>query len=394
MSLRVLHQPLRLRLFEAIVRVGKGAAQRLCHPRRVALAATILLIIAWTVSATALGEAAEPIGAGAAEQPARDVGDAAEESVRAAEAEHPDFPEAKPVPRMQVIPLPDGKASFRFDGRELTCYRFGESLRRPFLYPLVGPEGHCLTRMGHPRDPFGHSHHNSVWIAHQKVAGVDFWADRLPGGAEPGRIVHQRFERFEDGDQSAWLLAVNHWIGGDGRCLLVERRRIEAMAPSESNWLLLIDLQFESPGGATVEIEQNPFGVIGVRMAKTIGVTDGGGRILNSEGQRNEPEVFRKPAKWCDYSGPLTNRLSGGIALFDHPQNPNHPTAFHVRNDGWMGACLTLDQPVQIAPGQPLRLRYGLWMHAGASSKERIDAEWKAFSELPLPSMDSSRKKP
>lgn len=310
------------------------------------------------------------------------------------EAAHPDFPEAKPVPRMQVIPLPDGKASFRFNGRELTCYHFGDSLRRPFLYPLVGPEGHCLTRMGHPRDPFGHSHHNSVWISHQNVAGVDFWADRLATGGEPGRIVHQRFERLEDGNQSAWLMATNHWIGGDGKCLLVERRRIEAMAPKESDWLLLIDLQFESPGAEPVEINQNPFGVIGVRMAKTIGVTDGGGRILNSEGQRNEPEVFRKLARWCDYSGPLTNRLSGGIALLDHPKNPNHPAAFHVRNDGWMGACLTLDRPVSVAPNQPLRLRYGLWMHAGASSIEQIDAQWKAFSESDLPSLDLPRKKP
>lgn len=328
----------------------------------------------------------------AAVQTPASSGDAAGASIGTAEVEHPEFPDAKPVPRMQVIPLPDGKASFRCDGRELTCYHFGESLRRPFLYPLVGPEGQCLTRMGHPRDPFGHSHHNSVWISHQNVAGVDFWADRLAAGAEPGRIVHQRIERFEDGDLSAWLLATNHWIGGDGKCLVVERRRIEVMAPKDWDWLLLIDLQFESPGDAAVEFMQNPFGVIGVRMAKTIGVNDGGGRILNSEGQRNESEVFRKPAKWCDYSGPLTNRLAGGIALFDHPKNPNHPAAFHVRNDGWMGACLTLDRRVRIAPNEPLRLRYGLWMHAGASSSEWIEAEWKTFSELPLPSMEIKGK--
>lgn len=315
-------------------------------------------------------------------------------SIGGGSACHPDFPDAKPVPRMQVVPLPDGKASFRFDGRELTCYHFGESLRRPFLYPFVGPEGHCLTRMGHPRDPFGHSHHNSVWISHQNLAGVDFWADRLATGAKPGRIVHQRFERLEDGDQSAWLLATSHWLDGDGKCLLIERRRIEAMAPQQSDWLLLIDLQFESPGDAAVEFQQNPFGVIGVRMAKTIGVTDGGGRILNSQGQRNEPEAFRKPAKWCDYSGPLTDRLSGGITLFDHPNNPNHPAAFHVRNDGWMGACLTLNQQAGVSPNQPLRLRYGLWLHAGASTIERIDAQWKAFSELALPSMDPKAKKP
>ncbi len=360
------------------------------------LAMAIALVAGGAGEASAGDRLAAPadLPAASGERPAAPAGEAAEASSRSVAMENSEFPDAKPVPRMQVIPLPDGKASFRFDGRELTCYHFGESLRRPFLYPIVGPEGHCLTRMGHPRDPFGHSHHNSVWISHQNLAGVDFWADRLATGAAPGRIVHQRIERFEDGDQSAWLLATNHWLDGDGKCLLIERRRIEVTAPKQWDWLLLIDLQFEAPGDAAVEFLQNPFGVIGVRMAKTIGVKDGGGRILNSEGQRNEAEVFRKPAKWCDYSGPLTNRVSGGIALFDHPKNPNHPTAFHVRNDGWMGACLTLDRPMRIDPNQPLRLRYGLWTHAGASTPEQIEAEWKAFGDSALPSLEPPSKKP
>ena len=67
---------------------------------------------------------------------------------------------------------------------------------------------------------------------------------------------------------------------------------------------------------------KTPFGPIGVRMAKTIGVTDGGGRILNSAGQRNEAEAFRKPARWVDYSGPITNEQTAGITLMDHPANP------------------------------------------------------------------------
>ena len=51
-----------------------------------------------------------------------------------------------------------------------------------------------------------------------------------------------------------------------------------------------------------------------VRMAKTIGVIDGGGRILNSEGQLNEKEVFRKPARWVDYSGAVAQHGAGVIS--------------------------------------------------------------------------------
>ncbi|MBN2293798.1 MAG: hypothetical protein JXM70_15325, partial [Pirellulales bacterium] len=47
------------------------------------------------------------------------------------------LPAAKPVPDVQVIPLPYEQASFRHRGRELTRFHFGPSLRRPFCYPLT-----------------------------------------------------------------------------------------------------------------------------------------------------------------------------------------------------------------------------------------------------------------
>ena len=39
----------------------------------------------------------------------------------------------KPVPSMQAVPLPHEQISFQRDGRELTRYRYGPALERPFL---------------------------------------------------------------------------------------------------------------------------------------------------------------------------------------------------------------------------------------------------------------------
>ena len=117
-------------------------------------------------------------------------------------------------------------------------------------------------------------------------------------------------------------------------------------------------------------------------MAKTIGVTDGGGIIRNSEGGINEKQVFWKRARWVDYSGPITHDKSEGITLFDHPQNPNFPSYFHVRNDGWMGASLTFDGPRKILPDNPLHLRYGLYIHSDMKPKEDIEERWKQFTKI------------
>ena len=101
----------------------------------------------------------------------------------------------KTVPLMQAIPLPYQQVSFQRDGVELCRYHFGSDLRRPFMFPVVGPSGRSLTRMGHPHEPVTHSHHNSIWISHNDVNGLSFWEDR-----GKGRIVHEQIESLEDSD--------------------------------------------------------------------------------------------------------------------------------------------------------------------------------------------------
>jgi hypothetical protein len=171
----------------------------------------------------------------------------------------------------------------------------------------------------------------------------------------------------------------------DGKLLLRERRRTEARLLEGAEWLLLIDLRLEAPPGQPVTLGKTPFGLVGVRMAKTIGVNDGGGRITNSAGGVNEKEVLWKRAKWVDYSGPVTDDVVEGVTLMDHPSNPNHPTFFHVRNDGWMGASLTYDADRVIEPGKALTLRYGLYVHGAAQTPEQLNRRWTEFSTLEPP---------
>ena len=96
----------------------------------------------------------------------------------------------------------------------------------------------------------------------------------------------------------------------------------------------------------------------------------------------DEKEVFWKRARWVDYSGAIANGKIEGITLFDHSDNPNFPTHFQVRNDGWMGASLTFDSPSQVGPGPALRLRYGLYVDYGMREEEVINAKWKFFADL------------
>jgi methane monooxygenase PmoA-like len=298
--------------------------------------------------------------------------------------------QSKPVPLLQAVPLPYDQVSFQRDGVEMTRAHFGSTLKRPFLFPIQGASGKTLTRMGHPQDPAGHSHHNSVWLSHAKVNDVDFWGD-----TGKGRVIHQRVEKLTDGDASASLLTLNHWVDESSHTtLLVERRRLTVRILANNEWLLLVDSQFEAKTDIT--FGKTPFGFLGVRMAKTIGVRDGGGVIRNSDGGVNEKGVFWKPAKWVDYSGPTardTSRPVEGITIFDHPRNSNHPSVFHVRDDGWMGASFSYAGPVPLPQGKTLRVRYGLFVHEGRPTTADLDARWQDFAKSELDDLTPAKTK-
>jgi len=287
----------------------------------------------------------------------------------------------KPVPRMQAVPQPYHQVSFQRDGKEIARYHFAPSLDRPFVFPIIGPSGRPLTRMGHPHDPESHGHHNSVWTSHHDVNGTDFWSNN-----RGGRIVHQRIERLDDGPDQAAVVAHNAWTAKSGAVLLKERRQVAVRALADGEWFLVVDLELAAIG-ADATLGKTPFGVFAVRMAKTIGVHDGAGTIRNSEGGVDEKGVLWKKARWADYSGAVADGVVEGVTLLDHPANPNHPSFFHVRNDGWMGSSLTHDGPRTLKVGEPLKLRYGLYIHAGLPGPKALDARWADFTRIPLPEL-------
>ena len=287
--------------------------------------------------------------------------------------------------RCEVVPLPNDQASFRIDGQERLRWHFGDQYPRPFFYPLVGPSGATLTRMGHPGAQ-NHDHHRSIWFAHQDVNGINFWSDQTDA-----RVRQTLWYRYRDGDDEAIMATLSIWSDGQGRKLM-EQDTVAALIPLDAGeHALEIQLTLRPPAGAAVvQLGKTNFGFLAVRVAKTIAAYFGGGTITNSEGQVGEPDVFAKPARWVDYSGPVvlgTGRERRveieGITYFDHPHNPRYPAHWHVREDGWMGASFCMHESYTIETDQPLILRYLLYAHSGSYNREKVHAIHSAFAGRP-----------
>ncbi len=289
------------------------------------------------------------------------------------------------VPRCELLPLPDHQISFLDEGREVTRWHFDPKYPRPFFFPFNGPSGASLTRMGHPGAQ-NHDHHRSVWFAHAKLDGIDFWSENTAA-----RIRQKLWLAYGDGEAESVMAVSLGWFDEEG----VERMEQELVAASipgaGGEHALEIQLTLRPGAGRdSVFLEQSNFGLLAVRVAKSLSHHFGGGQLTNSGGAVGEAAIFGRPAAWVDYSGPVVTgtgaerrSVTEGITFFDHPANPRHPTPWHVRSDGWMGASFCLEDGFTIPRDAPLTLRYLLQAHSGGCDPDKAAKIAAAFAARP-----------
>jgi len=287
----------------------------------------------------------------------------------------------KHIPKCQIVPLANHQVSFQIGDREVLRWNSGHDHPRPFFFPVVAPSGAMLTRMGHPGAP-DHDHHQSVWFAHHKVVGIDFW------GNASGAVVRQlQWLAYDDGEEACRMAVELGWFDGHDPAPLLKQELICEVRPLAETNEFTIELQSRFiPVSASLEFGQTNFGFLAVRVAKSISAVFGGGVLTGSEGTQTERNLFEKSARWVSYAGP-TNREATqieGITYFDHPSNPGQPTGWHVRDDGWMCASPCMKSAITTAKESPLTLRYLLHIHSGAEEPARANSIHAEFGSSKL----------
>jgi hypothetical protein len=101
-------------------------------------------------------------------------------------------------------------------------------------------------------------------------------------------------------------------------------------------------------------------------------------------------EANRRPAQWAAFTGTIDDRRAG-IAMFDHPSNPRHPTPWYfVLRPGkgnaanspfwYFNAAFLNHEPFELVPARPLTLRYLVRVDNQPPSSADLDAEFRAFA--------------
>ncbi len=279
--------------------------------------------------------------------------------------------------RCQIQPQPHRQFAFSIAGQEVTRWHWGEDAPRPYFFPVLGPSGASLTRMGHPGAP-NHDHHLSVWFAHHDVLGISFWSN-----ASPARIRQTQWYAIRDGDDSATAAWQLEWVDGHDPAPLLHQEVAVTLAPldDDAGWTLELQSSFRTSAEG-VAFRRSNFGILGVRVAKSLSRVFGGGTITGADGGTNEADLFGQPNRWIDYSGTVGTSGDGpvveGVCLIDHRDNPGHGdhayASWHVRDDGWIGPSLSRHGDIELQPDAPMICRYLLVVHQGPCPVDRLNA--------------------
>ncbi|MBS7610060.1 PmoA family protein [Candidatus Bathyarchaeota archaeon] len=114
-------------------------------------------------------------------------------------------------------------------------YVFNEAYERPFIHPIIGPNGLCVTRevltLG------DHPHHKGHTIGLGEVGrphqpGVDFWSLGNLGDPRYGRILQKGFSRIEEGPVFVRIVEENIWRQND----VLEGYEFQTKATPRESW--------------------------------------------------------------------------------------------------------------------------------------------------------------
>jgi len=281
----------------------------------------------------------------------------------------------------------DDKVTVEINGKLFTEYRFKEP-QRPFFYPVIGPTGQPVMRHWpvedtDPNDPRDHVHQKSLWFTHGAVNGIDFWSDGK------GTIVHDKFLEVSSGPQSGVIKSQNKWIAPDGKVTLTDTRTHRFYNDPDGT-LMDWEITLHASNGP-VTFGDTKEGSMAIRLAPTIqlGGKVGKGHIINSEGVTDNA-TWSKRADWCDYYGPLKDEVVG-IAIFDHPSNPRHPTWWHVRDYGLFAANPFGIHDFEKKPagagdlvipaGESATFKYRFYFHKGDEKQGKVAEHYRDYAD-------------
>jgi hypothetical protein len=222
-----------------------------------------------------------------------------------------------------------------------------ERRRSSYLHPVYAPNGVIVTD-DFPKD---HYHHRGIsWMWPTVVVGGQEYDQWLVKG------IHTRFVRWTAREAaSGWarLGVENGWFVGDRKVL---RENVEIVADGGGLALTLVFEALEPLELRGTHELNKGYGGLSFRFAprtETVIRTDTGVEAKDTD---------MAPHRWAELEGVFAGGRAAARVDID-PTHPGFPNGWCLRHYGFLGVNYPGLQPIALAPGKPLTLKYRVRLH-------------------------------
>lgn len=270
----------------------------------------------------------------------------------------------------------DDRIDVLIGGGFFTSFVHDPQLAKPYIGPVIGPYGDSFTRLDFETKE--HPHHRSLWVAIGDVDGTDYWNEP----ERRGKQAIAEFSQKTDGPVFARIASNLNWCNAGGKTQMTETRTVTFYNTPANGRFIDLDVEFFASKGRLEFGATKEAGPLGIRVAESM-KADNGGTIVNAYGSIGEKECWGKRAPWCDYYGEAGGHTLG-IAAFDHPDNEDYPTYWHVRDYGMLAANnLYFAGGKLFRKGQSIRYRHRVYFHAGDTAAAKVADKYQDYIHPP-----------
>lgn len=290
----------------------------------------------------------------------------------------------KPVLRYNYATIEPGD----FVENVATNSRIYARARSDYLHPLFGLDGETLTKDW----SLDHPHHRGIYWAWPEV---DWHGQRGDLHALQHVIARPTGNcAATSGLVFAQVEAENVWNWGDTDAVVQERAIIRAYHATGDDRIVDLEFEFTALNDPVLLARRgtDKYGGLNIRLAK---VEDQ--QIVTNTG----PAHITPRMAWAELSGRFDGApCPSGIVVLQHSANPDYPGEWVAfPNLNWLQPTFPASGTrYQLKKGEPLVLRFRLWLHrGGGTSEENRAAHWRAYHASSAPGyfpISSESKRP
>ncbi|HUU38681.1 MAG TPA: DUF6807 family protein [Candidatus Desulfaltia sp.] len=275
-----------------------------------------------------------------------------------------------------------GTLTVRDGQTEVLTYRFSDELKPGldpkytqscYIHPLFSLDGRALTD-DFPADHF--HHHGLFWVwpvVRTRGVTTGSWEPKTP----PLRKHFVRWLKREAVNEAFVLSFENVWKLDEKEIVAKEIVTLRIHPADRLGRAIDLTLKVEAVGGP-LELQGTPDqnkGYGGLALRGALMLT---GATMTTDKGVNKEESVNTPYLWADLS---TAEL--GVAIFVSPDHPGFPVHWLIRNTygGFFNASWPGLTAVVLKPGEPVILRYKIYVHRGDAEAGEVSAAHRRYLE-------------